>query len=54
MDWSHELKQSEAAKNQFHLYRLFEFRKAPRLFDMPGAITRHCLLDPISYRASFS
>ena len=49
-----ELKRSDAAKDQFHLYRLFEFRKAPRLFDMQGAITQHCLLDPVSYRASFS
>ncbi len=48
-----ELKRSNAAKDQFHLYRLFEFRKAPRLFDMQGPIGQHCLLDPVSYRASF-
>lgn len=49
-----ELKRSNEAKGQFHLYRLFEFRKAPRLFDMQGAIGQHCLLDPVTYRASFS
>ena len=49
-----ELKRSNEAKDQFHLYRLFEFRKAPRLFDMQGAIGQHCLLDPVTYRASFS
>lgn len=48
-----ELKRSNAAQDQFHLYRLFEFRKAPRLFDMQGAIEQHCRLDPVSYRASF-
>ncbi len=48
-----ELKRSNAAKDQFHLYRLFEFRKAPRLFDLQGAIGQHCLLDPVTYRASF-
>jgi hypothetical protein len=31
-----ELALSQGAKDQFHLYRLFEFRKAPRLFDLPG------------------
>lgn len=48
-----ELALSHDAKDQFHLYRLFEFRKAPRLFDLPGALDQHCVLDPVSYRASF-
>ena len=49
-----ELALSSGAKEQFHLYRLFEFRKAPRLFDLRGALDQHCALDPITYRASFS
>lgn len=49
-----ELALSQGAKDQFHLYRLFEFRTAPRLFDLPGALEQHCMLDPITYRASFS
>ena len=48
-----ELALSKDAKDHFHLYRLFEFRKAPRLFDLPGALDQHCLLDPVTYRASF-
>ena len=48
-----ELALSKAAKDQFHLYRLFEFRKAPRLFDLLGGLDQHCLLDPVTYRASF-
>ncbi len=48
-----ELALSQGAKDQFHLYRLFEFRKSPRLFDLPGALDQHCLLDPVTYRASF-
>lgn len=48
-----ELALSQGAKDQFHLYRLFEFRKAPRLFDLPGALDQHCILDPVTYRASF-
>jgi hypothetical protein len=49
-----ELKFSRFASQQFHLYRLFEFRKQPRLFDLAGEISNHCLLDPVTYRASFS
>jgi hypothetical protein len=49
-----ELALSRGVKDQFHLYRLFEFRKAPRLFDLPGALDQHCVLDPVSYRASFN
>lgn len=48
-----ELTLSKQAKDQFHLYRLFEFRKAPRLFDLPGQLDVHCILDPVSYRATF-
>lgn len=49
-----ELALSQGAKDQFHLYRLFEFRKSPRLFDLPGSLDEHCLLDPVTYRASFA
>ena len=31
----------------------FEFRKEPKLFDLPGIITSHCMLDPVSYLARF-
>ncbi|MDO9164977.1 MAG: DUF3883 domain-containing protein [Rhodoferax sp.] len=48
-----ELALSQCAQDQFHLYRLFEFRKAPRLFDLPGSLDQHCVLDPVTYRASF-
>lgn len=48
-----ELALSQGVKEQFHLYRLFDFRKAPRLFDLPGALEQHCVLDPVTYRASF-
>lgn len=48
-----ELALSQGVKDQFHLYRLFEFRKSPRLFDLTGALDQHCILDPVTYRASF-
>lgn len=37
----------------FRLYRLFDFRSAPRLFELTGPIEQHCLLDAVTYRASF-
>ena len=48
-----ELALSHGAKDQFYLYRLFEFRNAPRLFDLKGSLDQHCVLDPVTYRASF-
>jgi len=39
--------------DRFHLYRLFEFRATPRLFELAGPIEQHCMLDPVSFRASF-
>lgn len=39
---------------QFSIYRVFEFRRAPRLFELWGRPDRHCRLDPTAYRASFS
>ena len=46
-----ELARSEADAERFRLYRVFDFRERPRLFNLPGAITLHCTLDPVSYLA---
>lgn len=46
-----EVRFSEYQPEQYHLYRLFGFRQKPRLFDLPGVISRHCELDPVSYLA---
>jgi len=49
-----EVEFSKAFQRQFKLYRLFEFRKAPRMFELEGSVESRCLLDPISYVARFS
>jgi len=49
-----EIEFSKENPDQFHLYRLFEFRRNPHLFDLRGAVDRNCLLDPISYVGRFS
>lgn len=48
-----ELEFAKRTSEQFHLYRLFEFRREPKLFSLVGNPRTHCLLDPVSYRASF-
>jgi len=45
---------SRGRTEAFYLYRLFEFRKEPKLFTLHGAIERHCRLDAASFIARFS
>jgi len=40
-------------RDSFRLYRLFDFRSAPKLFELAGAVEHHCLLDAVTFRASF-
>lgn len=49
-----EVELSRSEVERFHLYRLFDFRKEPRLFSFRGKVDQHCHLDPITYRARFS
>lgn len=46
-----ELARSEIDQAAFHLYRLFDFRERPRLFDLPGKISAHCRIEPTTYLA---
>lgn len=48
-----EITFSSEAKSQFHLYRLFEFRRSPKLFTLTGRIDDYCHLDPVSYLCRF-
>ncbi len=48
-----ELRFASAYSKEFHLYRLFEFRKSPKLFDLPGRLEDHCFLDAVTFSASF-
>ncbi len=50
----HEVEFSRNQSDCFHLYRVFEFRKDPRLFSLKGAVEKHCHLDPITYQGRFS
>jgi len=46
-----ELRFSIDHKTEFHLYRLFQFRRDPRLFSLSGRLDQTCLLDPTQYLA---
>ena len=46
-----ELEFSEHQAGQFHLYRLFEFRTAPRMFALQGNMRSRLKLDPVNFLA---
>ncbi len=46
-----ELARSNADAEIYRLYRVFDFRDRPRLFDLSGAISASCALEPVSYLA---
>ena len=41
-------------QDQYHLYRLFDFRRDPRMFELPGPVDRHCIMNPMTYICQFS
>ena len=42
---------SREQAERYHLYRVFEFRREPKLFGLKGALDTTCMLDPASYVA---
>ena len=48
-----EVEFAREASDQFHLYRLFDFRKTPKLFSLKGDISQYCSLDPFTYLCQF-
>ncbi|MFH2139855.1 MAG: DUF3883 domain-containing protein [Pseudomonadota bacterium] len=49
-----EIQFAKDHEEQFHLYRLYEFRKSPKLFELAGSVEKHCAVNPISYICEFS
>lgn len=50
---SNEVEFARATADRFSLYRVFDFRAEPHLFELPGSIESHCMLDPHTFKASF-
>ena len=48
-----ELQFSKAHSRSYQLYRVFEFRKRPKLFMLPGYVASHVTLRTVNYRAHF-
>ena len=48
-----ELEVSAREQTKYAVYRVFDFRRQPRLFQMVGKIGDHCRLQPQSFRATF-
>jgi hypothetical protein len=46
-----EVRCSQARPDEFHLYRVFNFGPAARLYMLPGELSSTCHLDPTQYRA---
>lgn len=38
------------SREEFHLYRVFRFRDAPRIFSLKGSLRESCVLDPVQFR----
>jgi hypothetical protein len=47
-----ELSASRQHQTQYHLLRVFEFRKDPKLFELSGQLDKVCRLEPNTYVAS--
>lgn len=50
---ANELTFCKANSNAYQLYRVFEFRKRPKLFTLPGDVEAHVSLRASNYRAVF-
>jgi hypothetical protein len=48
---SNEVRVSEREARRYHLYRVFEFAREPRMYILSGALSQVCNLEPTQYRA---
>ncbi len=46
-----EVAVSEERSAEYHVYRLFDFSKSPRLFMLAGSMQTTCRLEPVTFRA---
>lgn len=46
-----EVRVSQRELSKYHLYRVFEFAKSPRLYILQGSLSEQCRLEPTQYRA---
>jgi hypothetical protein len=51
---ANEVRRSEFDRDRYHLYRVFGFARAPRVYILSGALSELCQLEPVQYRASIA
>jgi hypothetical protein len=49
-----EVNCSQDVPEQYHLYRVFDFSRDPRLYILHGALDKLCRLDPVKFRATLA
>src|SRR5262249_10888164 len=49
---SNEVRCSEDMAEQFHLFRVFDFGRTPRVYILTGSLSANCRLEPTQYRAT--
>ena len=47
-----EVRCSEDMADQFHLFRVFDFGRTPRVYILTGSLRDNCRLEPTQYRAT--
>lgn len=51
---SNEARFARDHRESFRIYRLFDFRSSPKMFELAGPIEAHCRLDAVTFRATFA
>ena len=46
-----EVRCSEDMTEKFHLFRVFDFSRTPRVYILTGSLRVNCQLDPVQFRA---
>jgi len=46
-----EVRCSEDTAERFHLFRVFDFSRTPRVYILTGSLRTNCQLDPVQFRA---
>ena len=49
---SNEVRCSEDMADKFHLFRVFDFGRTPRVYILTGSLKANCRLEPTQYRAT--
>jgi hypothetical protein len=47
-----EVRCSEDMADQFHLFRVFDIARSPRLYILTGSLRAACHLEPVQFRAT--